>query len=65
MFRFSCTDSKDIESFYIDVFNGGQFLTKKNCPRIGGVSRCPIEKYNVHEAATAVEVCKYLSSNML
>lgn len=56
MFYFSGPQFKDTENFYIDVFNGGQFLTKRNCPRIGGVSRCPIEKYNIHEAATAIEV---------
>lgn len=56
MFHYSAPEFKDTENYYIDVFNGGQFLTKKNCPRIGGVSRCPIEKYNVHEEATAVEV---------
>ena len=39
------------------MFNGGQFLTKEHCPRIGGVSKCPIEKYNVHEPATTIEVC--------
>ncbi|XP_068970232.1 F-box only protein 21-like [Bombus flavifrons] len=55
---------KDTENFYIDVFNGGQFLTKKNCPRIGGVSRCPIEKYNIHEAATAIEVVTRMANNL-
>ncbi|XP_071855753.1 F-box only protein 21 isoform X2 [Bombus fervidus] len=55
---------KDTENFYIDVFNGGQFLTKKNCPRIGGISRCPIEKYNVHEAATAIEVVTRMANNL-
>lgn len=55
---------KDTENYYIDVFNGGQFLTKKNCPRIGGVSRCPIEKYNVHEEATAVEVVTRMANNL-
>lgn len=56
MFYFSGPQFKDTENFYIDVFNGGQFLTKRNCPRIGGVSRCPVEKYNIHEAATPIEV---------
>lgn len=55
---------KDTENFYIDVFNGGQFLTKRNCPRIGGVSRCPIEKYNIHEAATAIEVVTRMANNL-
>lgn len=57
MFCFSGPESKDAKNFYIDVYNGGQFLTKEHCPRIGGVSKCPIEKYNVHEPATTVEVC--------
>lgn len=55
---------KDTENFYIDVFNGGQFLTKRNCPRIGGIARCPIEKYNVHEAATAIEVVTRIANNL-
>ncbi|OAD60194.1 F-box only protein 21, partial [Eufriesea mexicana] len=54
----------DTENFYIDVFNGGQFLTKKSCPRIGGVSKCPIEKYNVHKAATAIEVVTRMANNL-
>lgn len=59
MFCCSNPDSEDVENFYIDVCNGGQFLTKKNCPRIGGVSKCPIEEYNVHRAATAIDVCNF------
>ena len=55
--------SKDKENFYIDVFNGGEFLTKKDCPRIGD-SKCPIAKYNVHEPATAVEVITKMASNI-
>ncbi|XP_015440165.1 PREDICTED: F-box only protein 21-like [Dufourea novaeangliae] len=57
-------DSETAENFYIDVFNSGQFLTKKNCPRIGGVSKCPIEKYNVQKAATAVEVVRRMANNL-
>lgn len=49
-------ESEEVESFYIDVFNGGQFLTKNSCPRVGGVSKCPIERYNVYYGTTAVEV---------
>ena len=55
---------KDAENFYIDVFNGGQFLTKEHCPRIGGVSKCPIEKYNVHEPATTIEVVTRMANNL-
>ncbi|KAK2588852.1 hypothetical protein KPH14_001721 [Odynerus spinipes] len=55
---------EEMESFYIDVFNGGQFLTKKNCPRVSGMSRCPIEKYNVHSAASAVEVIARMANNL-
>ncbi|XP_076626553.1 F-box only protein 21 [Colletes latitarsis] len=58
------SESEDAENYYIDVFNGGQFLTKKSCPRIGGVSKCPIEKYNVHAAATAVEVVRRMANNL-
>ncbi|KOC67221.1 F-box only protein 21 [Habropoda laboriosa] len=57
-------ESKDIEHFYIDVFNGGQFLTKKNCPGINGISRCPIERFNTHEAATTVEVVTRMVNNL-
>ncbi|KAK9301059.1 hypothetical protein QLX08_006403 [Tetragonisca angustula] len=55
---------KDTENFYIDVFNHGHFVTKESCPRVGGVSRCPIEKYNVHEAATAIEVVTRIANNL-
>lgn len=57
-------ESKDTEHYYIDVFNGGQFLTKKNCPAIDGISRCPIERYNTHEAATVVEVVTRMANNL-
>ncbi|XP_012142186.1 F-box only protein 21 isoform X2 [Megachile rotundata] len=56
-------NARNTENFYIDVFNGGEFLTKRDCPRIG-VSRCPIEKYNIHEPATAVEVITRMASNI-
>ncbi|XP_031849665.1 F-box only protein 21 isoform X2 [Nomia melanderi] len=57
-------DSENVENFYIDVFNDGEFITKDNCPRISGVSKCPIEKYNVHRPATAVEVVRRMASNL-
>ncbi|XP_015606754.1 F-box only protein 21 [Cephus cinctus] len=62
--RYNVPDSEDVESFYIDVFNGGQFLTKNNCPRVGGVAKCPIERYNVHSAATTVEVVERMADNL-
>nr|XP_050868996.1 F-box only protein 21-like isoform X2 [Vespula vulgaris] len=62
--KYNVPDPESIESFYIDVLNGGQFLTKKNCPRIGGISRCPIAKYNVHNPATAVEVVTRMAYNL-
>ncbi|KAG7209067.1 hypothetical protein KM043_015222 [Ampulex compressa] len=62
--RYTTPDAKDAENFYIDLFNGGQLLTKKNCPRIGGVSKCPVERYNVHAAATAVEVISKMAKNL-
>ncbi|XP_076756126.1 F-box only protein 21 [Xylocopa sonorina] len=58
------SESKNAENFYIDVFNGGQFLTKKNCPRIGGISKCPIEKYNIRDAASAIEVVTRMVDNL-
>ncbi|XP_053988086.1 F-box only protein 21-like isoform X2 [Hylaeus anthracinus] len=60
----SVSGSEGGENFYIDVFNGGQFLTQKSCPRIGVVSKCPIEKYNIHTAATAVEVVSRMANNL-
>ena len=48
--------NEDVENFYIDVFNGGRFLTRQNCPRLGGVSKCPIERYNIQNASSAKEV---------
>ncbi|XP_015124343.1 F-box only protein 21 isoform X1 [Diachasma alloeum] len=62
--KYNIPESEEIESFYIDVFNGGQFLTKNSCPRIGGVSKCPIERYNVHNGATAVEVVQRMANNL-
>lgn len=56
-------EARDTENFYIDVFNGGEFLTKRDCPRIDA-SRCPIERYNIHEPATAVEVITRMASNI-
>ncbi|XP_001601019.1 F-box only protein 21 [Nasonia vitripennis] len=53
-----------VENFYIDVFNGGRFLTRQNCPRIGGVSKCPIERYNNLNAATAIEVVERMANNL-
>lgn len=56
--------SDEIENFYIDVFNGGQFLTKKSCPKISGISKCPIEKHNLHNATSAIEVVNRMASNL-
>ncbi|CAL7947557.1 unnamed protein product [Xylocopa violacea] len=58
------SESKNIENFYIDVFNGGQFLTKKNCPRISSVSKCPLENYNIRDAASAIEVVTRMADNL-
>ncbi|XP_058797547.1 F-box only protein 21-like isoform X2 [Phymastichus coffea] len=58
------SDTDSIENFYIDVFNGGQFLTRQNCPRLGGVSKCPIERYNIHRPATAIEVVERMANNL-
>ncbi|XP_012255244.2 F-box only protein 21-like [Athalia rosae] len=62
--KYNTPESEDDESFYIDVFNGGQLLTKSSCPRVGGVSRCPIQRYNVHNSATAIEVIERMASNL-
>ncbi|XP_035717515.1 F-box only protein 21-like [Vespa mandarinia] len=62
--KYNVTEPESIESFYIDVLNGGQFLTKENCPKIGGISKCPIAKYNLHNPATAVEVVKRMAYNL-
>lgn len=57
-------ESAKAENFYVDVFNGGRFITKRNCPKIGGVARCPIEKYNVYESANAVEVVTKMANSL-
>nr|XP_033326790.1 F-box only protein 21-like isoform X1 [Megalopta genalis] len=57
-------NSDKVENLYIDVINGGEFLTKNHCPQIGGVSKCPIKKYNVRKAATAVEVIRRMVINL-
>jgi len=41
--------------YYIDVFNGGQFLTKRSCPRYSPDSQCPMRGMSV-SPATPVQV---------
>ncbi|KAK0090464.1 hypothetical protein PV325_000128 [Microctonus aethiopoides] len=62
--RYNIPESDQVESFYIDVFNGGQFLTKNSCPRVGGTSKCPIERYNIYRGASAVEVVQRMANNL-
>ncbi|XP_078045248.1 F-box only protein 21 [Augochlora pura] len=57
-------NSDEVENLYIDIINGGEFLTKNHCPQIGGVSKCPIKKYNVRKAATAVQVIRRMVINL-
>ncbi|XP_076232627.1 F-box only protein 21 isoform X2 [Calliopsis andreniformis] len=57
-------ESEDGENFYIDVFNGGQFLTKTNCLRIAGLPKCQIEMYDNYKPATAVEAVTKLANNL-
>ncbi|KAF7995108.1 hypothetical protein HCN44_004580 [Aphidius gifuensis] len=61
---YTCDNQDECENFYIDVFNGGQFLTKNSCPKISGISRCPIERHNVHKATSAIEVVQRMANNL-
>ncbi|XP_023288869.1 F-box only protein 21 [Orussus abietinus] len=62
--KYTPPESERSENFYIDVFNGGQFITKNNCPRISGSASCPVEKSTKHSAATAVEVVERIANNL-
>ncbi|XP_063225966.1 F-box only protein 21-like [Bacillus rossius redtenbacheri] len=50
-------------SSYIDVFNGGQFLTKRSCPKFSSNGECPMKKKSVC-AANAVEVVEHLATDV-
>ncbi|XP_046622269.1 F-box only protein 21-like isoform X2 [Neodiprion virginianus] len=62
--KYTLPESEEDESFYIDVFYDGQLLTKNSCPKISGTSRCPIQRYNIHNAATAIEVIGRMANNL-
>ncbi|XP_043281812.1 F-box only protein 21-like [Venturia canescens] len=57
-------EDEEVESYYIDVFNGGQFLTRNSCSAIAGATRCPIEKYNFHRTTSAVKVVQRMANNL-
>ncbi|XP_034947357.1 F-box only protein 21-like [Chelonus insularis] len=63
--KYCYPETEEVESFYIDVLNGGKFLTKKSCPRMTGASKCPIAKFNVDQAATAVKVLHHIANNLV
>ncbi|XP_043497553.1 F-box only protein 21-like [Polistes fuscatus] len=66
--KYNVSDPGNTENFYIDMLNGGHFLRKEDCSGVGGIShhkfKCPIEKYNSHNVATAVEVTARLVCNL-
>lgn len=49
--------------YYIDVFNGGQFLTKRSCPRYSPDSQCPMRGMSV-SPATPVQVIERMANNL-
>ncbi|PSN50252.1 F-box only protein 21 [Blattella germanica] len=49
--------------YYIDVFNGGQFLTKRSCPRYTADSVCPMRGMSV-SPATPVQVIERMANNL-
>ncbi|XP_069673301.1 F-box only protein 21-like isoform X2 [Periplaneta americana] len=49
--------------YYIDVFNGGQFLTKRSCPRYSPDSQCPMRGLSVRPA-TPIEVIERMANNL-
>ncbi|KAI4488773.1 hypothetical protein M0802_011283 [Mischocyttarus mexicanus] len=66
--EYNVLDPENTEDFYIDMLNGGHLLRKEDCSGVGGIShqkfRCPIEKYNSRNVATAPEVAIRLVSNL-
>lgn len=54
------TNSKNEESFYIDVLHRGRILSRNDCPRIRGAKKCPIENFNTYSKASPVEVGNYI-----
>lgn len=61
--KYNVSKDEEVETFYIDVINGGQLATR-NCPRIGGMARCLIEQYNEHNAASTIEVIARMANNL-
>ncbi|XP_066596106.1 F-box only protein 21-like [Prorops nasuta] len=58
--------TEEAESLYIDVINGGKFLTKRHCPRVGamiGGIECPVNKER-HNAANVIEVVTRMANNL-
>ncbi|XP_049786940.1 F-box only protein 21-like isoform X1 [Schistocerca cancellata] len=49
--------------YYIDVFNGGQFLTKRSCPRYSSDIPCPMGGLTF-QAATAQQVVERIANNL-
>lgn len=52
-------DCKNTECFYIDVFNHGNILTKKNCPKIGQAETCPMKDLSILDKIIPAEVGNY------
>lgn len=50
--------------FYIDVFNGGVFLTKESCPQFAAQSRCPMSEIFRHGPASATQVVERMANNL-
>uniref|UniRef100_A0A1B6E1X2 Hemimethylated DNA-binding domain-containing protein n=1 Tax=Clastoptera arizonana TaxID=38151 RepID=A0A1B6E1X2_9HEMI len=49
---------------YIDVFNGGQFLTKESCPNFTAQRRCPMHELFRCSPATAIQVVERMANNL-
>ncbi|KAJ9575100.1 hypothetical protein L9F63_007761, partial [Diploptera punctata] len=58
------TETGDLSPYYyIDVYNGGQFLTKRSCPRYSPESQCPMRGKSI-SPATPVQVIERMAHNL-
>ncbi|EZA53435.1 hypothetical protein DMN91_004510 [Ooceraea biroi] len=42
--------------FYIDILNNGALLSKNDCPRIRGATKCPIKNFNTYSKINSIQL---------
>lgn len=52
-----------VSTYYIDVYNGGHFLTKRDCPHYSPTAQCPMREMKM-QAATFVQVVVRMVNNL-